>query len=162
MIRPSSILNLGIAVASLAGVLALSGVAHADGCPSGQMRADARTGGETMPKGVTDTELSSLSLAQQIQGLDGRRLRLRRLVVQPGGVVPWHSHADRPALIMTLSGSITEYRSTCAVGIEHPTGDVAREETGYSHWWKNNGNVPAVLLAADIKNDGAAPDGDHM
>lgn len=162
MIRPNTVLNLGIAAASLAGVLAVSGAARAGECPAAQMRPDARASGETMPKGVTDTELSSLPLAKQIQGLDGRRLRLRRLVVQPGGVVPWHSHGDRPALIMTLSGSITEYRSTCAVGIEHPKGDVAREETGYSHWWKNNGKVPAVLLAADIKNDGAAPDGDHM
>jgi quercetin dioxygenase-like cupin family protein len=115
-----------------------------------------------MPKDVTDTELSSLGLGDQIHGLDGRRLRLRRLVIQPGGVVPWHSHADRPALIMTLSGTITEYRSTCAVGIEHPAGDVAREQTGYSHWWKNNGTTDAVLIAADIKNDGAKPDGDHM
>nr|MBA3812485.1 cupin domain-containing protein [Caulobacteraceae bacterium] len=88
--------------------------------------------------------------------------RLRRLVVQPGGVVPWHSHADRPALIMTVSGAITEYRSTCAVGIEHPAGDVAKESGGISHWWKNNGSVPAELIAADIKNDGAPADGDHM
>jgi hypothetical protein len=63
---------------------------------------------------------------------------------------------------MTLSGTVTEYRSTCAVGIEHPAGDVAREQTGYSHWWKNNGTTEAVLIAADIKNDGAKPDGDHM
>lgn len=162
MTRPSAFLNLGVALATLAGVVAISGAARADGCPAGQMRPDARTGGETMPKDVTDTELSSLPLAGQIAGLDGRRLRLRKLVVKPGGVVPWHSHADRPALIMTLSGSITEFRSTCAVGIVHPAGDVAREETGYSHWWKNTGKVPAVLIAADIKNDGAAPDGDHM
>ncbi|MBS0410974.1 MAG: cupin domain-containing protein [Proteobacteria bacterium] len=162
MIRAVSMLNLGIATASLAAVLAISGAAHAGECPAAQMRPDARAGGETMPKGVTDTELSSLPLAGQIQGLDGRRLRLRRLVIQPGGVVPWHSHADRPALIMTLSGAITEYRSTCAVGIDHPKGDVAREQTGYAHWWKNNGKVPAVLIAADIKNDGAPPDGDHM
>jgi hypothetical protein len=61
---------------------------------------------------------------------------------------------------MTVSGSITEYRSTCAVGIEHPKGDVAREEGGVSHWWRNNGKVPTVLLAVDIKNDGVpAPAG---
>jgi quercetin dioxygenase-like cupin family protein len=150
---------LAIAAAALVGVASVSRAAE---CPADQMRADARTSGETMPKDVTDTELSSLPLAHQIMGLDGRRLRLRRLVIRPGGVVPWHSHADRPALIMTLSGTITEYRSTCAVGIEHPAGDVAREETGYSHWWKNNGREPAVLIAADIKNDGAVADTDHM
>ncbi len=115
-----------------------------------------------MPVGVTDTELGFVPLGKEIPGLDGRRLRLRRLVVQPGGVVPWHSHAARPALIMTMSGTITEYRSNCAAPIEHPAGDVARESGGISHWWKNNGAVPAELIAADIKNDGAPPDRDQM
>ena len=53
-------------------------------------------------------------------GVAGRDLRLRRLVVQPGGIVPFHSHAGRPALIITVSGDITEYRSTCAVPIDPP------------------------------------------
>jgi quercetin dioxygenase-like cupin family protein len=153
---------LAWSAAALAGSILAASHASAGECPAGQMHAGARTSGETMAKGVTDTELNALMLGGQINGLDGRRLRLRRLVIQPGGVVPWHSHADRPALIMTVSGSITEYRSTCAVGIEHPAGDVAREETGYSHWWKNNGKVAAVLIAADIKNDGASADTDHM
>jgi quercetin dioxygenase-like cupin family protein len=159
---PSKLSILAWSAAALIGSVGLASHANAGECPADQMRDGARTSGETMPKDVTDTELNALPLGDQIAGLNGRRLRLRRLVIQPGGVVPWHSHADRPALIMTLSGSITEYRSTCAVGIEHPAGDVAREQTGYSHWWKNNGTVPAVLIAADIKNDGAAPDGDHM
>jgi quercetin dioxygenase-like cupin family protein len=55
---------------------------------------------------------------------------------------------------MTLSGQITEYRSSCAVGIDHKAGDVTPEKKGVSHWWKNNGKVPAVIIAADIKNDG--------
>ena len=150
------------AAASLLGSVAIANSARAGDCPADQMRPDARASGETMPKDVTDTELSSLGLGDQIKGLDGRRLRLRRLVIQPGGVVPWHSHADRPALIMTVKGSITEYRSTCAVGIEHPAGDVSRESGGLSHWWKNNGKVAAELIAADIKNDTAPADTDHM
>jgi len=144
------------------GALALSTAAWADECPAAQMRPNARTTGEMMGAKVTDTELKAIDLGSQIKGLDMRRLRLRRLVVQPGGVVPWHSHTDRPALIMTVSGSITEYRSTCAVGVEHPAGDVVQEVKGVSHWWRNNGKAPAVLLAADIKNDGPPPDGDHM
>ena len=75
---------------------------------------------------------------------------LRQLVVQPGGVVPWHSHEKRPANIYIISGSITEYRSTCAVPIEHGEGDVASEFGPLAHWWKNNTNKPTVLLSADI------------
>jgi quercetin dioxygenase-like cupin family protein len=125
-------------------------------CPAGQMRANARTTGETIASKVTDTELNTLALGGEIKGLDNRRLRMRRLVIQPGGVVPWHSHTDRPALLMTLSGQITEYRNSCAVGIDHKAGDVTAEKMGTSHYWKNNGRVPAVIIAADIKNDGVA------
>ena len=56
----------------------------------------------TMPKGVTDTIIGSVDLGAEI-GVDGRMLRTRRLVIQPGGIVPLHSHKDRPALIYTLS-----------------------------------------------------------
>jgi quercetin dioxygenase-like cupin family protein len=154
--------RLTLAATLAAGACAISTAAFAGDCPAAQMRPDARASGETAAKGVTDNELAFVGLGSEIQGLDNRRLRLRRLVVQPGGVVPWHSHTDRPALIMTVEGSITEYRSTCAVPIEHPKGDIAREVKGVSHWWRNNGKVPAVLLAADIKNDGAPADGDHM
>ena len=103
----------------------------------------------TMPKGVTDTVIGDIALGSEI-GVDGRELRTRRLVVQPGGIVPLHSHKDRPALIYTLSGSITEYSSACSVPIEHKAGDISREADGLSHYWVNHGNVPAVLLSSDV------------
>ena len=34
---------------------------------------------------------------EEAVGVNNRLFRLRRLVVQPGGVVPWHSHGNRPA-----------------------------------------------------------------
>ena len=103
----------------------------------------------TMPKGVTDMVIGSIDLAGEIN-VDSRQLRTRRLVVQPGGVVPLHSHKDRPALIYTLSGAITEYSSICSVPIEHKAGDISREADGLSHYWINNGKVPAVLLSSDV------------
>jgi quercetin dioxygenase-like cupin family protein len=151
-----------LAGAAFATLALASTAANAGTCPAGQMRPDARTTGATMPVAVTDNELAFVALGGEIKGLDNRRLRLRRLEVKPGGVVPWHSHADRPALIMTVSGEITEYASTCAAGIVHKAGDVSREQGGVSHWWKNNGKVTAVLIAADIKNDGAPAGDDHM
>ena len=103
----------------------------------------------TMPKGVTDTVIGAIDLNSEI-GVDGRQLRTRRLVVQPGGIVPLHSHKDRPALIYTLCGSITEYSTTCSVPIEHKAGDISREADGLSHYWINNGKKPAVLLSSDV------------
>jgi quercetin dioxygenase-like cupin family protein len=31
-------------------------------------------------------------------------LRFRKLTIEPNGIVPWHSHADRPALIFIAEG----------------------------------------------------------
>jgi quercetin dioxygenase-like cupin family protein len=93
--------------------------------------------------------ISSVDLGSEI-GVDGRQLRTRRLVVQPGGIVPLHSHKDRPALIYTLSGAITEYSTACGAPIQHKTGDISREADGLSHYWVNRGKVPAVLLSSDV------------
>jgi hypothetical protein len=56
----------------------------------------------------------------------------------------------RPANIYVISGSITEYRSTCSVPIEHKAGDVTAEFGALSHWWKNNTKRPTVLISADM------------
>ena len=133
-----------IAVAATAGFPA---PAVASQCPTAGVNALANA--PTMPQGVTDDVLSSIDLSGEI-GVAGRQLRTRRLVVQPGGIVPLHSHKDRPALIYTVSGSITEYSSACAAPIEHGAGDISREADGLSHYWVNNGKVPAVLLSSDV------------
>ena len=144
----------GLAVAALmVGVAFAASPASAGQCPAGEMKAGVRTTGEMKPKDVTDTVLGMIELGREKVALADRRLRLRRLVVQPGGVVPWHSHEDRPALIYIVSGSIHEYASTCAVPIEHKAGEVSVEKLGVQHWWKNNGKAPAVLLSADLFHD---------
>lgn len=153
--------TLILPLAAAAATLVTANPAAAGVCPVDKIKTDARTTGVTQPKDVTDTELAFVKLDDQIQGLDNRRLRLRRLVVKPGGVVPWHSHTDRPALIMTVRGEIVEFRSSCAVGIVHHTGDVVEEVKGVSHYWKNLGDTDAILLAADIKNDAEATSADH-
>lgn len=123
--------------------------AFAGQCPADKNAANALTGAPTMPKAVTDMVIGSVDLGTEINVPD-RQLRTRRLVVQPGGIVPLHSHKDRPALIYTVSGQITEYRSSCAVPIQHKAGDIAREADGISHYWINHGKVPAVLLSSDV------------
>ncbi len=102
---------------------------------------------------MTDTVLSAIDLSKEPAGIAGRALRLRKLVVQPGGVVPWHSHGDRPAIIYIIDGTITEYASNCAVPIVHKAGEVARETSATSHWWKNTSRSPVTLLSADVQHD---------
>ncbi len=132
-----------------AATLGLSAPAFAGDCPQGQEKANPLAGAPTMPKDVTDTVIGTIDLGKEI-GVTGRQLRTRMLVVQPGGIVPMHSHAGRPALIYTVSGSIVEHRSSCAVPIVHSAGAISNEADGISHWWKNEGAEPAVLLSSDV------------
>ena len=141
-------LALAAVAASILGLGATS--SFAGQCPADQRGVDLAKPGATMPKDVTDEVLAAIDLSKEAVKLDHRMFRLRRLVVQPGGIVPWHSHADRPALIYVVSGAITEHASTCAVPIDHQAGEVSMESIGLSHWWQNNGSTPAVLLSADI------------
>jgi hypothetical protein len=50
--------------------------------------------------------------------------------IQPGGVVPFHSHADRPALIMVNQGQISSTAASASVPISHKAGEIARESNG--------------------------------
>ena len=139
---------------AIAAAFAIASPAQAAGlCP--KPGAMTLSNAPTMPKGVTDTIIGSVDLANEI-GVDGRMLRTRRLVIQPGGIVPVHSHKDRPALIYTVSGAITEYSSACAVPINHKAGDISREADGLSHYWINHGKVPAVVLSSDVFHSGKA------
>ena len=139
--------TIAAASVALAAVGTIAAPAQAGQCKT--PGANALDNAPTMPKGVTDTVIGSISLASEIN-VEGRQLRTRRLVVQPGGIVPVHSHKDRPALIYTVSGSITEYSSACGTPIQHKAGDISREADGLSHYWINHGKVPAVLLSSDV------------
>ncbi len=133
--------------------LTLAGLAHADQCPADKVGKNDLPGAATAPVGVVDTELASIDLSTENVKLDHRRLRLRHMTIAPGGIVPLHSHEDRPALIQVNSGEIYEYNSKCTVPILHKAGDVAREFLGTKHWWKNTGTQAVDLTIGDIVND---------
>ena len=145
--------KLSVAAVAAGTAAVFSTAALAGECPADKVSANAMQPGATEPAGVTDEVLSHIDLSKEALELEDRTFRLRRLVVQPDGVVPWHSHGDRPALIYIVEGSITEYSSNCAVPIEHRAGEAAMESVGLSHWWKNNGSEPVTLISADIVED---------
>ena len=147
---------------ALAGALAFaSTAAFAGECPADKKVADGQgqKPGPSMPKDVTDVVRSSTDLSKEPIAIQGRQFRLRQLEMQPGGVVPWHSHNERPAMIYIVSGEVTEYASSCAVPIVHKAGEVAHETHATSHWWQNNGKAAVTLLSFDIMGD---PNDHHM
>jgi quercetin dioxygenase-like cupin family protein len=140
-------------VAGLLAGAASIGSAIAGECSPDKMITDAREAVDFQPVGVTDNVLAALALAEEGPMLPDRQMRVRKLVIQPEGIVPWHSHADRPALIYVVEGEIHEYASNCAEPITHVAGEVAVENHNVSHWWKNLSSAPVTLLSFDILHD---------
>lgn len=135
------------------GALTLASVAHAGQCPADKLGTDVTKPSTMAAKDVTDKVLASIDLANEPAMIQDRSLRLRRLEIKPGGVVPWHSHGDRPAIIYVVEGEIFEHASTCAVPILHKAGEVAPETHATSHWWENKSKKTVVLLSADVLHD---------
>lgn len=150
------------AAAALSGAIVLGATASTAGeCPAGKVVADGggQKAGATAHKNVTESILAQIDLSKEKVAVGGHHFRLRKLVIEPGGEVAWHSHADRPAIIYVVSGEIYEYANTCSAPILHKAGEVAKESTGLSHWWKNTSKSEVVLLSSDIAAD---PNDQHM
>ncbi len=138
---------------AVAGALSIAAtVASAGECPAEKKVADGQgqKPSTAAAKGVTDVVRATTDLSNEPAPVNGRLFRLRQLEIQPGGIVPWHSHDNRPARNYIVSGQIIEYASNCAVPIVHKAGDVAPERKGTSHWWQNTGNTPVVLISVDL------------
>jgi quercetin dioxygenase-like cupin family protein len=122
-------------------------------CPADQVKENAREAVMLAAKGVTDTTLGAIDLSKEPAQIKDRELRFRKLTIEPGGIVPWHSHGDRPALIYVAQGEIVEYASNCAVPIVHKAGEIRAETNPTSHWWKNLGRKTVVLFVGDVLHD---------
>jgi len=145
-----------LAVAGLAiGLAAVATSALAGSCPPDKMKADAREPVKFAAVGVTDTTLGAIDLQKEPAKVKDRKLRFRKLTIEPNGIVPWHSHADRPALIYVAEGEIVEFASNCAAPIVHKAGDIRPETSGTSHWWKNLGDKTVILYVGDLLHDKA-------
>ncbi len=129
---------------------AIPAAANAGQCPADKSGVNVRAEDKTPAKGVTDTVLTTIDVAHEPAAIAGRSFRMRRLVIQPGGVVPWHSHAERPAIIYVQQGTVTEYASSCSVPIVHKAGEATPELHNTAHWWRNTGKTPAILISSDL------------
>ena len=99
--------------------------------------------------GVTVTELATVDLADEIEGMAGRRLRMRMVTIEPGGVFgPLHDHAGRPGTVYVLQGTITDHRD--GVATEYGPGVGWPEDRHTTHWLENRGATPAVEISVDI------------
>lgn len=99
--------------------------------------------------GVTVELLAVLDLGPEIEGMEGRELRMRMVTIEPGGVFgPMHNHKDRPGTVYILQGTITDHRD--GVDREYGPGVGWPEDKNTTHWLENRGTTPAVEISVDI------------
>jgi len=126
----------------LFGTVALTFV-FVSGYAAGQRQAPTTTVGQS------EEALRSLDLTNELQSVEGRRLRMRKITLQPGGVQGLHSHADRPAITYLLQGQMTYHQEGKPDVVANP-GDGFAEGRATTHWGESTGNVPAVWIAVDV------------
>lgn len=104
----------------------------------------------TESKGVAARLIGTLPLAQELEGIGGRQLRMRVVTLAPGGVFAVHSHEDRPSVEYVLKGQATEYIGDNAK--TYAEGDAVLAGKNTRHWWRNDGTEPAIFVAVDVFN----------
>jgi len=103
----------------------------------------------TETKGVKISPPTALQLEPEIDGVEGRQLRLRVVTLEPGGVVGVHSHKGRPTVAYVLRGTLTEHVEGGGVH-ERREGESWTEGKDITHWAENKGDQPAVVIAVDV------------
>lgn len=109
--------------------------------------------GSPETSGVSVELLGSVDLSGEIDGLDGRRLRIRKVTIAPGGVFgPIHDHIGRPGTVYVLQGTITDHRD--GIATDYGPGLGWPEDRHTTHWLENRGTVAAVEISVDIVAQG--------
>jgi quercetin dioxygenase-like cupin family protein len=109
--------------------------------------SNERSGPET--KGVSVELLAKVDLGPEIEGMEGRELRMRIATFEPGAVFgPVHDHKDRPGIVFILEGTITDHRD--GVATDYGPGVGWPEDSNTLHWLENRGSVRAVEISVDI------------
>jgi quercetin dioxygenase-like cupin family protein len=103
----------------------------------------------TETKGFSAVNLRSLDLTGELDTIAGRSLRMRKVTVQPGGILELHSHKDRPAVSYILEGAMTYHQEGKPDMVAH-AGEGIAEGRATTHWAENRGTVAAVWIAVDI------------
>ena len=103
----------------------------------------------TESKGVQISPPEALDLGPWVDDMKGRQLRIRKVTVEPGGVIGLHSHKDRPDASYILQGELTEYRAGGFIR-QRPAGQLSISGKDVTHWLENKGTTPAALIVVDV------------
>ena len=100
-------------------------------------------------RGIPVKLLGTVDLGPEIEGMDGRQLRMRLVTFEPGSFFgPAHDHKDRPGIVYILQGTITDHRD--GVATDYGPGLGWPEDKNTTHWLENRGTARAVDISVDI------------
>jgi len=100
-------------------------------------------------KGISLSAKNTLLLGPQIPALKGYAMQLRTIVLEPGAVAGYHSHAKRPAVAYLVSGEYIEHRDGLPE-IVHMPGEQWVEGADVAHWSENRRTETAVLINVEV------------
>ena len=109
-------------------------------------------GQQTAPtdyKSVAEEVLATINLADEIDSMADRELRLSRAVVAPGAHIGVHSHQGDPTIVYLLSGVLTNHHDDGTTE-EFQANQAFAEFGPRAHWVENKGTTPAAFIVANI------------
>jgi quercetin dioxygenase-like cupin family protein len=103
----------------------------------------------TENKAFKDVELRSIDLESEIDTVKGYKLRMRRLTLQPGGVIALHNHKGRPTVSYLLKGTLTS-RSPGKPDMVITAGGGHTVGMADNHWVENRGAETAEWVVVEV------------
>lgn len=101
----------------------------------------------TERKGVNGVVIASVNLS----GVNiDRVLRMRKVTIEPGGMLALHSHADRPSVSYVLKGVLVETFEDDTEPHELVMGQAYETHGARRHSLKNSGAESAIFLEVDL------------
>ena len=101
------------------------------------------------PRGVSVGTTSTLDVLEDMDGCQGRELRVRLIAFESGGAVPLHSREGRPGIETVIEGTLTEHVPGKGV-FERRTGDRLIKDKNTVHWAENRTDSTVMVLATDL------------
>lgn len=99
--------------------------------------------------GISLKASSTLKLGGQIPALKGYALQIRTIVLKPGAVAGYHSHAKRPVVAYLVNGNYTEHRDGQGI-VVHKPGEQWVEGADVAHWSENSGPETTYLINVEV------------
>jgi quercetin dioxygenase-like cupin family protein len=137
MIRPSRKIQYGTLLAVGLVALAIPPSATSEDTKPRETRGISLHASDTLPLGA------------QIPALEGYGLQIRTIVLKPGAVAGYHSHAKRPVVAYLVSGDYTEHRDGQGV-VTHQPGEQWVEGADVAHWSENRGSETTYLVNVEV------------